>query len=311
MAKMRTFTSQNDGERLDRFLAVQSGVTRTYAQRLIADGEVTVNGRPGKASYRVIAGDVVQADIAPSPLPSLTPQAFPLAVVYEDDDVLVVNKPAGLTVHPAPGRPDRTLVNALLAYRPEIGALNSDLRPGIVHRLDKDTSGLMVVAKHAAALGHLAQELKERRFTKKYLALVEGQLTPARGLVDAAIGRNPSHRQRMAVTTDGREAYTKYQVLQPFARHTLVEAQPVTGRTHQIRVHLAAIGHPVVGDTVYGTASPLVGRQFLHAYVLGFRLPVTQRPVEFTSSLPPDLQAALDRLAAEGVDSPALAIAEL
>lgn len=308
MGETLTFTVSEGGERLDRYLVERSELSRSQLQRLIGEGLVTVNGRPAKAGLRLAPGDQIRAEFAPPPAPQALPQALPLAVIYEDSDVLVINKPPGLTVHPAPGHPDRTLVNALLAHFPEIARLSGSLRPGIVHRLDKDTSGVMVVAKHAVALQHLAHEIKERRVTKKYLALVEGQLSPPRGLVDAPIGRDPSHRQRMAVVADGREAYTRYRVLQSYPDHTLVEAELVTGRTHQIRVHFAAIGHPVVGDTRYGRPSPLVRRQFLHAQVLGFRLPSSNTPVEFTAPLPPDLQVALDRLAtAEPAESSALA----
>ncbi|MBI4497179.1 MAG: RluA family pseudouridine synthase [Chloroflexi bacterium] len=308
MAETLTLTVTEGSERLDRFLVSHSTLSRSRIQQLIGEGRVTVNGQPAKAGLRLAPGDVVHAELSPAPALCATPQALPLNVVYEDDDLLVINKPPGLTVHPAPGHPDRTLVNALLAYRPELASLADTLRPGIVHRLDRDTSGLMVVAKHPAAQEHVARQLQERQVSKKYLALVEGTLTSPRGLIDAPIGRDPSHRQRMAVVAGGREAYTRYRVLQHFPEYTLLEAEPVTGRTHQIRVHLAAIGHPIVGDTLYGRPTPLVPRQFLHAHGLGFRLPSSNQRVEFSAALPPDLRAALDRLAlAAPADPPALA----
>ncbi|MBI2887833.1 MAG: RluA family pseudouridine synthase [Chloroflexi bacterium] len=281
--------------RLDRFLADRSGVSRSQVQRLIEQGRVRVNGRACKANYLLEPGDRIEAHLAPAAPPSLEPQAIPLTVVYQDEDILVIDKPAGLTVHPAPGHPDRTLVNALLSLCPELQAEEGSLRPGIVHRLDKDTSGLMVVAKHAAAHEALSRQLQERSVTKVYLALVVGRLVPERGAIEAPIGRDPRRRQRMAVVERGRAARTDYQVEAYLEGYTLLRVMPQTGRTHQIRVHLAAIGHPVVGDRVYGHASALCPRQFLHAHVLGFRHPGDGRYVEFTAALPEDLQQAVER----------------
>jgi 23S rRNA pseudouridine1911/1915/1917 synthase len=216
-------------------------------------------------------------------------------MVYEDNDLLVVDKPAGLTVYPAPGHPVNTLVNALISRLPELPG--SSLRPGIVHRLDKDTSGLIVVAKNSQAQQNLINQFKTRSVKKTYMVLVKGHLEPEHGIIEAAIGRDPRNRKRMAVVAGGREARTQYTVVKYIGDYTLLEVKPETGRTHQIRVHLSAIGFPVVGDKVYGVKSPYLSRQFLHASRLGFRLPSTGEYVEFTSDLPPDLAQALKEIA--------------
>ena len=230
----------------------------------------------------------------PPPRPvSVEPEPIPLKLVYSDAHLLVVDKPAGLTVHPAPGHPSGTLVNALLALCPDLKGVGGELRPGIVHRLDKDTSGLMVVAKTSEAHLALSRQIKERRVRKGYLALVTGKLQPAEGIIDAPVGRDTRNRKRMAIVGSGREARTRYRVLRSSESYSLVEAFPETGRTHQIRVHLASLGHPLVGDHVYGKRSALVGRQFLHAHILGFRHPATGGWKEFTSPLPADLEEAL------------------
>jgi 23S rRNA pseudouridine1911/1915/1917 synthase len=240
---------------------------------------------------------MIAVTIPPPQSCELTAEDIPLDIVYEDKDLLVVDKPAGLTVHPALGNPSHTLVNALLFRFPEL-ADEDALRPGIVHRLDKDTSGLIIVARNRAAHNRLAAQFKSRTVTKAYLALANGRISPEKGVIDAPIGRDPKRRQRMAVTGTGRPARTEYSVIKYIGNYTLVEARPKTGRTHQIRVHLASIGHPVVGDAVYGAKSPLLARQFLHACRLGFRLPSDDRYVEFESPLPPDLQRALDLISA-------------
>jgi 23S rRNA pseudouridine1911/1915/1917 synthase len=287
------------GERLDAFLARRLGerLTRSHAHKLIADGLVTLNDMPAKASHRLARGDHVVASLPPPETPSLLPEAIPLCIVYQDDDVIVVDKPPGLTVHPGAGHPGGTLVNALLAICPELAEIKGTLRPGIVHRLDKDTSGLLAAAKNEAAQASLARQLKDRQVHKVYLALVQGRMQQPEGVIDAPIGRHPRRRQRMAVVEGGRQALTRYR-LREYLRdaYSLVEAEPLTGRTHQIRVHFASIGHPVVGDRLYGKASELVGRQFLHAWRLGFRLPKGGRYREFESPLAADLEAALDAL---------------
>jgi len=257
---------------------------------------VLVSGRPAKASHRLRQGDEVTVHLPPPEPLDVAPEDVPLNVVYEDRDILVINKPAGMVVHPAPGHRGGTLVNAILARCPDLAGIGGYQRPGIVHRLDKDTSGLMVVAKNDKAHHSLTSQLKARRVHKVYLALVEGHLEPSQGVIDAPIGRHPRQRQRMAVVANGREAQTRYCVLHYLPGYTLVEASPITGRPHQIRVHMAAVGHPVVGDPVYGRPSPLVPRQFLHAYRLGFRLPDRDHYQEFEATLPEDLAEALRTL---------------
>jgi 23S rRNA pseudouridine1911/1915/1917 synthase len=285
------------GERLDRFVAAGCpGLSRTHAQELIAAGLVTVNGRPARSSLRLSAGDRVRVTITPEPPPRLEAEDIPLHIVYEDDDVLVIDKPAGLTVHPAPGHPGHTLANAILSHLPGLVDEAGSLRPGLVHRLDKDTSGLLVVAKNRPAQAHLSDQFQARTVSKTYLVLVRGRLSPESGIIEANIGRDPRNRQRMAVVAEGRDARTGYRVVRYIRDYSLLEIKPETGRTHQIRVHLAAIGHPVVGDAVYGIKSPHLGRQFLHASRLGFCLPATGRYVEFESPLPPDLEQALEEI---------------
>lgn len=291
------------GERLDRYLAQRCALSRSQIQRLIQEGSVSVNGRTAKAGLKLASGDQVAALLTVPPSPALVPEDIPLAVVYEDEDLLVIDKPAGLPVHPAPGHSHHTLVNAVLAHCPELAVEEGSLRPGIVHRLDKDTSGLMMVAKHQRAQLHLEQQLRERTVTKGYLALVEGKVSAERGLIDAPLGRDPRHRQRIAVLAGGREARTHFRVMRPVGDYTLLEIRPETGRTHQIRVHLAAIGHPVVGDGVYGRKRGLLARQFLHAHLLGFRLPSNGQYQEFTAALPPDLQETLSHLSGAPLDS--------
>jgi 23S rRNA pseudouridine1911/1915/1917 synthase len=288
--------AETDGVRLDRWISEQRPeISRTQAQRLIQDGRVTVNAAAARSSLKVMAGDAVVVDIPPSPPSTLAPEEIPLKIVYEDADLIVVDKPAGMVVHPAPGHPGHTLANAILPYLTQPAAGGDWQRPGIVHRLDKDTSGLIIVAKTSAAHQALTTQFKKREVSKVYLALVHGHVTPDDGVVEAPIGRDRSHRERMAITDieHGRAARTVYHVLRHLGSYTLLEARPETGRTHQIRVHLAAIGHPVAGDRVYGARSALIDRQFLHAHRLRFQLPATGEMVEFESGLPADLTEAL------------------
>jgi 23S rRNA pseudouridine1911/1915/1917 synthase len=300
------FCAAEGGIRVDRFLAANvPQLSRTAIQRLIDDGHVLVNGGPAKASYRLRAGDQVTL-IQPSPEPTrLGSEAIALSIVYEDAALLVIDKPAGMVTHPAPGHRSGTLVNALLAHCPELAAVAGD-RPGIVHRLDRDTSGLILVAKSDLVRRALQRQFQEHRVHKTYVALLLGHLQPGWGRICAPLERDPVHRQRISVQVGGRDATTEYHVTQHFSHqvgpaagdYTLVRVEPETGRTHQIRVHFAAIGHPVVADAVYGrrrTALPL-GRQFLHAWRLGLEHPVTGQPVEFESPLPHDLAAVLDLL---------------
>lgn len=285
------------GERVDRLVAAAvDTLSRAQAQRLIANGSVTVNGRPVKASYRAGADDRVIVRVPPSPPVLPEPQPIPLDIVFEDEDVIVVNKPAGMVVHPAHGHADGTLVNALLAHYPDLARSEDRLRPGIVHRLDQDTSGLIIVARNARARRHLQRQFKARTVRKVYLALLEGRIEPVMGRIEAAIGRDPRQRQRMAVLPQGgRPAETEYRMLEYVRDYTLVKAIPRTGRTHQIRVHFAWLGYPVAGDPVYGRRKrpPALRRQFLHAQALVFRLPGSDEVVELEADLPEDLQEVL------------------
>ncbi len=297
-----TAGADDAGQRLDRVLAAAlPDLSRAYLQTLIDQGRVRVEERVRKASYRLKAGEHVEVLVPPPAPTEVLPEAIPLAIVYEDDDAIVIDKPAGMVVHPAPGHLSGTLVNALLAHAPALRIAGST-RPGIVHRLDKDTSGLLIVAKHDRALAALAAEFQERRTLKVYLALLDGVVEPDSGTIDAPIGRDPRHRQRMAVVRGGRPAVSHFAVRERFAAHTFAEVRIETGRTHQIRVHCAFIGHPVTGDPVYGRGPKggglTVPRQFLHAARLGLHLP-SGAWREFASPLPPDLAAVLDALRVE------------
>jgi 23S rRNA pseudouridine1911/1915/1917 synthase len=291
------FDSPAPDVRLDKYLAqALPQFSRACLQRLIEQGYVQVNGQETKASQRLTKSDRITVELRPSPGRPL-PEPIPLVVIYEDAEIMVIDKPAGLTVHPAPGQPSHTLVNALLAHCPGL-TMNNDLtRPGIVHRLDKDTSGLIVLAKNDFAREYLVAQFKSRTVNKRYLVLVKGSLSPEQGIIEAPIGRDPHHKRRMAVVEAGKQAITRYQVRKHVDDYTLLEVSPLTGRTHQIRVHLSAIGYPVVGDPTYGIKSAQLDRQFVHAYCLGFRLPSTKQYHEFTSPLPADLEQALEHLA--------------
>ena len=233
----------------------------------------------------------------PAPAPSLlTPEAIPVKIVFENDDLLVVDKPAGLTTHPSPGQTEHTLVNAILSYFPRLAEMGDSLRPGIVHRLDKDTSGLIIIAKNTPAQLKLIEQFRTRSVSKTYLTLVKGHLTPEQGIIEAPIGRSSSDRKKMAVTTDGKPARSQYKVIKYYKGYTLLEVKPETGRTHQIRVHLSAIGYPMAGDGVYGVKVPFLKRQFLHAHRLSFNLPSSGERAEFKSALPEDLEKALASL---------------
>lgn len=301
MTVLRLIADQ-PGVRLDRWLTDQlADRSRSEIQRWIAEGRVTVDGRDVKASQKLAPGQVVVVEIPPPEPAEIQPEPIPLDIVYEDDDLLVVNKPAGMVVHPGPGNVhiSGTLVNAVLAHVPDL-EVGGQRRPGIVHRLDKDTSGLIIVAKHDRALRHLQAQFKARRVEKIYLALVEGVVGATRGRIEAPIGRDPRHRQRMAVVTDGsgRDAVTEFIVRERFEGYTLVEALPKTGRTHQIRVHMAYIGHPLVGDAVYGRHRQrlLCDRQMLHAWQLAFRLPGSGDKISLEAPMPEDFERMLDVL---------------
>jgi 23S rRNA pseudouridine1911/1915/1917 synthase len=298
MDKVYTFIADKKGARLDKYVSEKHPeLSRTHVQKLIAEGYITVNDQVAKPGLRLNIGDRLKLAIPPAPPSRLVPETMPLNILYEDDDLLVVDKPAGLPVHPAPGHPAHTLVNAILSHFPHLADIGDSLRPGVVHRLDKDTSWVMLVAKNNAAQANLAQQFKSHSVSKAYLVLVKGRLTPENGVIEAAIGRDPRNRKKMAVVAKGREARTEYRVIKYIGGYTLLEVMPETGRTHQIRVHLAAIGYPVVGDKVYGVKSPFLSRQFLHASRLGFKLPSSGEYMEFKSELPPDLAQALRDIA--------------
>ncbi len=281
--------------RLDQYLAsLDLGLTRSRLRQLIDSGDVLVNGISVKPAHRVRPGDRVLVSVPP-PRPAVAvAQDIPLTVVYQDANLVVIDKPAGLASHPGPGHPDRTLVNGLLALCPDIQGIGGEIRPGIVHRLDKDTSGLMIAAKTEDAHHRLSRQIKDREIDKGYLALVQGLPDPPSGTINAPIGRDPRRRTRMAVAADGRESRTGYQLLERAGAWSLLELQLHTGRTHQARVHLSWLGHPLMGDTVYGRRSPLLPRHFLHAHHLAFAHPITGEPLDLHSSLPADLVAALD-----------------
>lgn len=287
------------GERLDAFLSRQvEGLTRSAAQRLLEDGCVTLRGKPGKKNDKVQPGDEVCLTI-PEPEPvDIAPREMPLDIVYEDEDVLVINKPKGLVVHPAPGHTEDTLVNGLLYAKGDtLSGINGKLRPGIVHRIDKDTSGLLMVAKNDLAHQSLAAQLKNKTNTREYLALVHGNIKEAEGTIDAPLGRSPKDRKKQAVVADGRPAITHFKVLDRFGDYTLVACRLETGRTHQIRVHMKYIGHPLAGDPLYGPKKTLPGAgQYLHAAKLGFKHPVTGEELLFEAPLPPYFAEMLKKL---------------
>ena len=294
-------TADRDGERLDQFLSRSvEGLTRSAAQRLIEEGAVTCNGRAVKKNARTAVGDDVALTL-PDPEPvDVLPQDIPLDVAYEDDDVIVVNKPVGMVVHPAPGHPDGTLVNALLYHcKNSLSGINGELRPGIVHRIDRDTSGLIIAAKNDAAHLALAEQLQDHSLYRYYEAVCVGGLKEDSGTVDAPIGRHPVDRKKMAVDRkNGREAVTHWEVLGRYAGHTHIGCRLETGRTHQIRVHMASIGHPLLGDTVYGAKKPVPGLagQCLHARRLSFVHPRTGERMTVECPLPGWFTAVLDRL---------------
>lgn len=281
--------------RLDKYLAKEyPELSRSRLQKLIEQGYILVNECGAKASQRLNIGDKIRVRLPPPQPASVFAESIPLTIVYEDGDLMVVDKPAGLAVHPAPGHTSHTLVNALLAHCPDLANFDDAMRPGIVHRLDKDTSGLMIIAKNSPAQQYLVNQFKARLVTKGYLVLVRGKLTPMQGVIEAPVGRDLSNRKRMAVVAGGRQATTAYRVKQYLGDYTLLEVTTETGRTHQIRVHLSAIGYPVIGDPVYGAKSAYLKRQFVHAHRLGFRLPASGEYREFTCELPSDLKLALE-----------------
>lgn len=270
--------------------------SRSQIQKWVTDGNVTVNGQPVKPKYKLAVGDqVVVSPEAPQKI-DLEPENIPLDIVYEDDDVLVVNKPQGMIVHPAPGHPNHTLVNALLYHSP-LSTISGEFRPGIVHRIDKDTSGLLMVAKNDMAHRSLAAQLKAKTNQREYVALVHGVIKQEAGTIDAPIGRSRKDRKKQAIVSDGRHAVTHFKVLKRYRHYTLVSCRLETGRTHQIRVHMKSIGHPLAGDPLYGPRKTLPGKgQYLHARELGFKHPRTGKQLLFTAPLPDYFQRMLDHL---------------
>lgn len=270
--------------------------SRSQIQKWVTDGNVTVNGQPVKPKYKLAVGDqVVVSPEAPQKI-DLEPENIPLDIVYEDDDVLVVNKPQGMVVHPAPGHPNHTLVNALLYHSP-LSTISGEFRPGIVHRIDKDTSGLLMVAKNDMAHRSLAAQLKAKTNQREYVALVHGVIKQEAGTIDAPIGRSRKDRKKQAIVSDGRHAVTHFKVLKRYRHYTLVSCRLETGRTHQIRVHMKSIGHPLAGDPLYGPRKTLPGKgQYLHARELGFKHPRTGKQLLFTAPLPDYFQRMLDHL---------------
>jgi len=292
------------GGRIDSYIAeAVPTLSRTAVQRLIDAGDVLVNGAPTRAAYKVRAGDVIEVHIPPPEPATLTPEVLPLDILYEDADMLVINKAAGMVVHPGAGNFSGTLVNALLAHCTDLQGVGGELRPGIVHRLDKDTSGVLVVAKHDRAIQALQRQFKAREVHKVYTALVIGNIAQAEGVIEAPIGRHRVHRQRMDVVADGKPARTRWRVCGRYHDaqnrvYTLLDVLLLTGRTHQIRVHFAWLGYPLVGDTVYGPAHPPLPapRQFLHARALTLVHPTTGEKMTFSAPLPEDLAHLLASL---------------
>lgn len=283
--------------RIDKVLAHQfNQFSRSHLQKWIEDGNIRVNGQPVKPKYKLAVGDQVVIEPEAPQKVDLTPEKIPLDIVYEDDDVIVVNKPQGMVVHPAPGHPNHTLVNALLYHSP-LSTINGEFRPGIVHRIDKDTSGLLMIAKNDLAHRSLAAQLKAKTNQREYVALVHGVIKQDAGTINAPIGRSKKDRKKQAVVSDGRHAVTHFKVLHRFRHYTLVSCRLETGRTHQIRVHMKSIGHPLAGDPLYGPRKTLPGRgQYLHARLLGFKHPRTGKELVFTAPLPEYFQQMLDKL---------------
>ncbi|AWN20721.1 RluA family pseudouridine synthase [Streptococcus sobrinus] len=287
------------GLRLDKALADLTNLSRSQANLAIKEGTVLVNGRTQKAKYNVKTGDIISYEEPKEEVLDYLAEDIPLDIIYEDQDVAVINKPQGMVVHPSAGHSSGTLVNALLYHIKDLSTINGIVRPGIVHRIDMDTSGLLMIAKNDQAHQALASELKDKKSLRKYLAIVHGNLPNDRGVIEAPIGRSEKDRKKQAVTAKGKPAVTHFKVLERFGSYTLVELRLETGRTHQIRVHMAYIGHPLAGDPLYGPRKTLKGRgQFLHAQTLGFTHPRTGKLVEFSVQPPAIFQETLDKLRA-------------
>ena len=296
-----TVSPEEAGVRIDKYLAEQlPDITRSHLQKLLKDGSVQMNGKPVKASTKTAAGAVIELTIPEPEEPEILPEDIPLDILYEDSDVILINKPKDMVVHPAAGHYTGTLVNALMYHcKGDLSGINGVLRPGIVHRIDKDTTGVLIVCKNDKAHNALAEQLKEHSITRKYRAIVCGNLKEDEGTVDAPLGRHPQDRKKMAIVrTGGKRAVTHYRVLERFGNYTYIECQLETGRTHQIRVHMASLGHPLLGDEVYGRVkSPFkLEGQTLHAMVLGFIHPTTGEYMEFEAPLPEYFEKLLEKL---------------
>lgn len=288
---------KESGNRLDKAVSDSTELSRSQANDLIKLGKILVNGQVKKAKYSVQEGDVISYEIPNEEILEYLPENLAIDIIYEDDDVAVVNKAQGMVVHPSAGHPNGTLVNALLYHVKDLSSINGVVRPGIVHRIDKDTSGLLMIAKNDKAHQSLAEELKNQKSLRQYWAIVHGNLPNDRGVIEAPIGRSEKDRKKQAVTAKGKDALTRFQVLERFGDYTLVELTLETGRTHQIRVHMAYIGHPIAGDNLYGPRKTLKGKgQFLHAKTLGFTHPKTGDLLTFTSDLPQIFSETLDKL---------------
>lgn len=300
-----TVSPEDAGVRIDKYLAEQlPDITRSYLQKLLKDGSVQMNGKPVKASTKTAVGAVIALAIPEPEEPEILPENIPLDILYEDSDVILINKPKNMVVHPAAGHYTGTLVNALMYHcRGDLSGINGVLRPGIVHRIDKDTTGVLIVCKNDRAHNALAEQLKEHSITRKYRAIVCGNLKEDEGTVDAPLGRHPQDRKKMAIVrSGGKRAVTHYRVLERFGNDTYIECQLETGRTHQIRVHMASLGHPLLGDEIYGRAkSPFkLEGQTLHAMVLGFIHPTTGEYMEFEAPLPEYFEKLLEKLRKSG-----------
>lgn len=301
----KQFKITTETGRLDKVISqLDSMMSRSQAKKLIEDGDVTVNGGTEKPKYEVkVADTILIHDVQPKRI-DLTPENIPLDIVYEDNDVIVVNKPQGMVVHPSAGHPDHTLVNALLYHSP-LSSINGEYRPGIVHRIDKDTSGLLMVAKNNQAHQELSTQLKAQKNLRQYVALVHGVIKEDSGVINAPIGRSPRDRKKQAIVADGRPAITHFTVVERFKHYTLVNCRLETGRTHQIRVHMQYIGHPLVGDPLYGPKKTIKGHgQFLHAQELGFEHPKTHELMIFTAPLPPIFEKTLTALRSTDLSEP-------
>ncbi len=293
--------NENDkGKRLDIYIAENfNELSRTMIKKLIESNNILVNDKSEKVSYKVQANDNISIDIPEAKETKLKAQEIPLDIIYEDSDIIVVNKPKGMVVHPANGNPDGTLVNAILAIcKNSLSGIGGELRPGIVHRLDKDTSGLIIVAKNDNAHINMSEQIKERNVKKTYIALVRGNVPEEEATINMPIGRSTKDRKKMAVTKNGKQAITHFKVLKRYSKYTLLEIKIETGRTHQIRVHMAEIGYPVVGDAVYSNGKNEFGieGQMLHAYKLEFMHPITNKHMELTAPLPQYFEEILKKL---------------